>query len=57
MYLDGLTPLGGRDFEKPGRSEALGTHCMVATSHPLATWTALRILREVGDAPLEAKHG
>lgn len=50
MRLDGLNPLRGRDFEKPGRSEALGTQCMAATSHPLATWTALQILSEGGNA-------
>ncbi len=50
MRLDGAMPLRGRDFERPGRSEALGTHCMAATSHPLATWTALQILREGGNA-------
>ncbi len=41
---------GERDFEKPGRSGALGTQCMAATSHPLATLTALEILREGGNA-------
>ena len=39
-----------RDFQRPGRSEALGVQCMAATSHPLATWTALQILSEGGNA-------
>src|SRR6266403_4280806 len=39
-----------RDFQNAGRSGALGTRCMAATSHPLATLTALDILREGGNA-------
>ena len=39
-----------RDFELPGRSEALGTRAMAATSHPLATLTALEVLRTGGNA-------
>src|SRR4029078_3749965 len=39
-----------RDFELPGRSEALGTRAMAATSHPLATFTALEVLRTGGNA-------
>src|SRR6185312_8288528 len=39
-----------RDFERPGRSEAFGTKVMAATSHPLATLTALDILRRGGNA-------
>jgi gamma-glutamyltranspeptidase/glutathione hydrolase len=39
-----------RDFQSAGRSGALGTRCMAATSHPLATLTALEILREGGNA-------
>ncbi len=29
---------------------SLGTHCMAATSHPLATWTALKMLADGGNA-------
>jgi gamma-glutamyltranspeptidase/glutathione hydrolase len=39
-----------RNFQGGGRSGALGTRCMAATSHPLATLTALEILREGGNA-------
>lgn len=39
-----------RDFEVPGRSEAFGTKVMAATAHPLATLTALDILRRGGNA-------
>src|SRR5919201_2155948 len=39
-----------RDFELPGRSEALGMRVMAATSHPLATLTALDVLRRGGNA-------
>jgi gamma-glutamyltranspeptidase/glutathione hydrolase len=39
-----------RDFEQPGRSEAFGRSAMVSTSHPLATLTALEILRRDGNA-------
>src|SRR5262249_51501325 len=41
---------GLRDFERPGRSEAFATSSMAATSHPLATVTALDILRRGGNA-------
>jgi len=37
-----------RDFELPGRSEALSMRVMAATSHPLATLTALDVLRRGG---------
>src|SRR6185312_11053025 len=39
-----------RDFERPGRSEAFGTKVMAATSHPLATLTALDVMRRGGNA-------
>jgi gamma-glutamyltranspeptidase/glutathione hydrolase len=39
-----------RDFELPGRSEAFGMRVMAATSHPLATLTALDVLRRGGNA-------
>jgi gamma-glutamyltranspeptidase / glutathione hydrolase len=39
-----------RNFERPGRSEALGTRGMAATSHPSATLAALDVLRNGGNA-------
>lgn len=39
-----------RNFEQPGRSEAMSTKTMVATSHGLATSAALDILRQGGNA-------
>ena len=50
VALDGLTAFRERDFQMAGRSVALGTRCMAATSHPLATWTALEVLRDGGNA-------
>lgn len=39
-----------RNFELPGRSPVLGSRGMAATSHPLATETAIAVLRKGGNA-------
>lgn len=39
-----------RNFEYPGRSPVMATHGMAATSHPLATNTALNVLQNGGNA-------
>ncbi|MEM9277246.1 MAG: gamma-glutamyltransferase family protein [Pseudomonadota bacterium] len=39
-----------RNFALPGRSPVLASECAVSTSHPLATTTALSVLKEGGNA-------
>ncbi|MDE0049801.1 MAG: gamma-glutamyltransferase, partial [Rhodospirillales bacterium] len=39
-----------RDFQRPGRSTVHGTRGVAATSHPLATATAIEVLRTGGNA-------
>ena len=39
-----------RNFHNPGRSAVYGRRAMAATSHPLASETAVRVLREGGNA-------
>lgn len=39
-----------RNHQLPGRSAVLGTNAMAATSHPLATAGAIKVLREGGNA-------
>jgi gamma-glutamyltranspeptidase/glutathione hydrolase len=39
-----------RDFAQPRRSAAVSAHAMAACSHPLATLTALDVLRAGGNA-------
>lgn len=39
-----------RNFDQPGRSLALGTNGMAATSSPLATLAAIDVLRQGGNA-------
>lgn len=39
-----------RDLYRPGRSQALASEAMIATSHPLSTAAGLSVLREGGNA-------
>ena len=39
-----------RDFQRPSRPAAVSNQAMAATSHPLATETAIEVLRDGGNA-------
>ena len=43
-----------RDLELPGRSPVHATNGMAATSHPLSTMTAIRVLQDGGNGGINA---
>ncbi len=42
--------MDARDFQQPGRSPVMAANAMVSSSHPLATGSALKVLRDGGTA-------